>query len=262
MGSPPCTPTQPGCSITRLLLKKLWTYCLPWKSPCRLITQLQLKTNSHIGAVFRAAPPPPGVTRLFLLIGLDKPRRDMLGIFLGRGRLRRSRLFQMLRLRRSPGMPNIGSLQGSGELEKLLALTENEIYEIIRKLEGPGGRWQSFSGKFIGAGGALKEGGKSPGRSRSQGRRGSGPEGQFLHQAVGEGQDEVPLLAGGVADAGAAHGLPAPDEELEAHEVVPQLHREPERPAVRGGRTVPGSANPLASPPTRCLPGLRPGRVG
>jgi len=39
-------------------------------------------------------------------------------------------------------------------------------------------------------------------------------------------------LPGGVADAGAVHGLAAADEEFEAHEVLPQLHRKAEGPAL------------------------------
>ena len=60
----------------------------------------------------------------------------------------------------------------------------------------------------------------------------SRPQRQLLHHPVGAGQDEVPLLPGGVADAGAAHGLAAADEEFEAHEVLPQLYRKAEGPAL------------------------------
>jgi hypothetical protein len=106
------------------------------------------------------------------------------------------------------------------------------------------------------AGGSAKGGPKSPGCRRSQGRRGLGPEGQFLRQSVGEGQDEVPLLAGSETDAGAAHGLSAPDEALEAHEVVPQLHREPERPAVPVGELLrTQQILRQVHPPDICQPG-------
>jgi hypothetical protein len=57
-------------------------------------------------------------------------------------------------------------------------------------------------------------------------------EGQFRHQAIGVSQNKVPLLSRGVGDAATAHGLQTADEELEAHEVIPNLHRKAVRLAI------------------------------
>jgi len=60
----------------------------------------------------------------------------------------------------------------------------------------------------------------------------SGLKLEFFHQPVGEGQDKVALLPGGVINARAAQGLLAAHQKFKAHEVVPYLYGKAERRAV------------------------------